>query len=76
MDMGDIMRQLEDDNANVASAMSEVARKCAASGLIPAAQATRLGQVFVIYMMGVRWDKCRMSHVSSCSFSSFALNLP
>lgn len=70
MGMGDIMARLaqEQGGAGVASAMPELARQCATAGYFPASQAARLGKVFEIYLKGVRWDKCRMSHVSSCAY--------
>lgn len=73
MGMGDIMAGLAQEqglqgNKSVASAMPELARRCAAAGYFPAYQAARLGKVFAIYMKGVRWEKCSMSHVSSCAY--------
>jgi hypothetical protein len=69
MGMGDIMARLaqEQGGASAASAMPELARQCATAGYFPASQAARLGKVFEIYLKGVFWDKCRMSHVSSCA---------
>ena len=43
--------------------MPELARRCAAKGLIPEWDASRLGKVFQIYMKSVRWESMRMSSV-------------
>ena len=65
MGMGDIMNLVasEKGHTSVACAMPELARRCAAKGLIPEWDASRLGKVFQIYMKSVRWEKMKMSSV-------------
>ena len=67
MGMGDIMSHVASEKGHtvtsVACAMPELARRCAAKGLIPEWDASRLGKVFQIYMKSVRWESMRMSSV-------------
>ena len=73
MGMGDIMGLVafEKGHTSVACAMPELARRCAAKGLIPEWDASRLGKVFQIYMKSVRWEKMKMSSVREPTFLSF-----
>ena len=73
MGMGDIMGLVAEEkgHTSVACAMPELARRCAAKGLIPEWDASRLGKVFQIYMKSVRWEKMRMSWVREPTFLSF-----
>ena len=72
MGMGDIMSHVASEKGHtvtsVACAMPELARRCAAKGLIPEWDASRLGKVFQIYMKSVRWEKMRMSWVREPHF--------
>ena len=70
MGMGDIMSLVAEEkgHTSVACAMPELARRCAAKGLIPEWDASRLGKVFQIYMKSVRWEKMRMSWVREPHF--------
>ena len=78
MGMGDIMSLLasEEGHRSVACVMPELARRCAAKGLIPAWDASRLGKVFAIFMKNVRWDKMSMSWVRKPTLFSFCLLSP
>ena len=71
--MGDTLEQLEHTHSSgpVSACMPQLAQLCAAEGRIPQKDAAQLGQIFGIYMKGVRWDKMRMTASNRPSLASW-----